>query len=337
MVNKVFKTGIEYMFDLYKATSKPKFDKICLCPELAEYAKLIYEAYDNKITLIDSSGKLEKKHKVKKKVSVFSVTGGKDSTAVFLKNKNCKDTKDYGCHILNINLLYPSEKEKVESMASLLNLKVQFIESGLKNTKTFLPESVIKNQMIHALILEKIDFLPQYLGFGGTKNIGPQSMAFFHDHPKAFEAFHKFANSSWGNHEFLPFLEDEIESYQIINSSNISHLKEGLASCMTQQNKKRVMRESVQKKYEIMLANEYDCGKCYKCVEKAIIEEKYFGVAYPNRYLKFCRDIIIKKIEEVLTFNGYPSQLLKTRIPYHYLTRMGISKKEIKIPLRYLR
>ncbi len=203
------KTGIEFMYDLYKATAKKKCKPIVVCPELYPYVKQLYKLYEQPLDLISKKGKLIPKRKKKNNKAIVAVSGGKDSLATLFDTINKFGDKVECFHVMNINRLYPKEKENVMKIARHLNLKLNKINFPI--FKTWLPESIIKNQMIYALILEKYPYLPKAIGFGGTNDIGPQSMAFFHDSRKAFKLFHEFAKKSWGNHALIPFLKDEIQ------------------------------------------------------------------------------------------------------------------------------
>ncbi len=318
------KKGIDYMYDLYLATSKKKFTKVVVCPELYPYAKLIYEAYDNPISLIDNSGKLLFSRKKRKKpFFVFLVSSGKDSLATFFKHRKKQKKQNKLVHVLNINPLYPFEKKLAKRIFKLLRLNVDFFNFKLRKTGLWLPESVIKNQMIYAFVLEKLDFLPLAIGFGGTRYVGPQSMAFFHDNFLAFKLFHEFANKAWGTHKLLPFLDDEIMAYQILFKKAPTSVLNILGSCMADYKEKGKIKRSVETKFNFSISNKYECGKCYKCAEKAIIEDKFLNKKYPKKYLSFCKKIISDKIKETLKLNGYPASCLKQRFPKHYLERMG--------------
>lgn len=309
------------MNDLYLATANSKFSEVTVCPELYPYVKLVYEAYDNPISLIEKNGVLKKTIKPTKKVSVFTVSGGKDSLSTYLKERT---NNNLLCHVLDINPLYPSEKDVVKKLYKIFDEKISFFDFSLKDVKTWLPESVIKNQMIYALILDSLDFLPSSIAFGGTKKVGPQSMAFFHDNPLAFKLFYRFAKKAWGKHRILDFVEDEVEAYKIIYENSPENIDYYIGSCMSKYEDKEKIRRSIERKFKIKLDNSYDCGTCYKCVEKVLIKNKYWRVEYPKEYLEFCRKIIMNKIQETLKFNGCPKECLKERYPQKYLEKMEI-------------
>jgi len=139
-------------------------------------------------------------------------------------------------------------------------------------------------------------------------------MAFFHDSTKSFEMFHKFAVKSWGNHKIMPYLEDEVESYEIIRKMAPLEVLDVLGSCMTEDKFKKEKQKELKEKYKVVLDNGYACGLCYKCAEKSVIDSLFFNADYPKGYLKQCRRILLEKANSTIQMNGYP---------YGYLQKLG--------------
>jgi hypothetical protein len=303
------------MIDLFEATrDHTNFKQIIVPPELSSYVSELYKAYTQPLDLILTNGVLIKADTPQSDYGIFTLTGGKDSLAVFLKNRQLYGITPY---------VGNSEREQAESIANKLNVNLETVDLNFNGTTT-LVESVIKNQMIYALIMNKLDKNPLAIGFGGTSELGPQSMCFYHDNPHAFENFRQFAISSWGNHELMPFLKDEVESFEVIYA-NAPDLINMISSCMTPINEKISKREQIQQKFGVSLDNPYQCGVCYKCAEEQIIAKKYHGRKIPLDYENFCKTVIINKcLFEKHNLNRFE--------PTAYLAKLGItsvlSKKE---------
>jgi hypothetical protein len=310
------KSGFEFVKDLFNATRNHKlFNKIIIPPELADYTLKLYERYNQPLKLVIPEGELIKSNKNKSDKAIFTFSGGKDSLATFIKYK--EQFQSFECfYILGITpFLKEEEYKRANNLAQKLNVQLKTINLEISN-KTSLLESVIKNQMIYALIMEKYEKLPLAIGFGGTQELGPQSMCFYHDTNESFQLFHKFSSISWGEHKILPFLKDEVEAYDIIMSKN-SSLENSISSCMTPIEKKEEVRKEIETKFKVSLSNDFQCGACYKCAEEKIILHKYHGKELSKEYEKFCKAIIMDKcVFEEHNLNGL--------IAHKYLKKLGI-------------
>jgi hypothetical protein len=303
------KTGLEYMIDLFMATKEKKFKKIIICPELYSYTKTLYRLYNQPLRLVKKTGVLKPIIKEKEKYISVAFSGGKDSLATLLRAmKKYKHVKCF--YVMGMSPLYPNEKRQTFKVADYLRIKLNKINLKL-NEKLWLTESVIKNQLIYAAIMENDKKRPIAIGFGGTKEIGPQSMAFFHDSKKSFYLFHEFAKKAWGSHKLLPLLKNEIESYLILNKLGSTKLYSMTASCMTPPTDKKNVRKDIEKRFKVKLSNQYECGGCYKCVEKALINSMFFHKKYPKEYIDECKRLIKKKVDTTFNMNGYPHKYLK--------------------------
>lgn len=298
------KTGIEFMKDLFESTRYRDFKEVQVPPSLYPYAYLLFRLYNQPTGLVDDSGVLVPNYKEESDVSVFSFSGGKDSIASYLKHVERFSPNDL-FYVSGISPLYPEEVSRARIIADELGEHLTEAELGLDN-KTWLPESVIKNQYIYSMIMEHYPFRPRAVGFGGTVEVGPQSMAFFHDSPEAFNLFHRFAEESWGRHTLIPFLQDEFESYELL--SKHPELIPLVASCHGMPEKKEADRMEIKRRFGVELENKYDCGKCYKCAEKGII---IHGKDYPKEYLEYCMDVITKKVYSEYNMNGVPTEYLR--------------------------
>lgn len=307
-MKKNSKKGIEFVFDLFEATRHQKFRQVILPKELVSYASRLYALYEQNPALVVPEGELIPEIKPSSQDAVFSFSGGKDSLAAFLLHKDKFEPNIICTYIQGVSPKYPEEFSRAKQIATTLDIKLSVLKLEVDN-KTWLPESVIKNQLIYAMILDNRQTLPKAIGFGGTKAVGPQSMAFYHDSPSAFELFHSFAQVGWGQHELLEFVEDEIESYRIIDAKR-PDLFNLLTSCMCAADEKSVIRKNIQGKFRVILENEYDCGQCYKCAEKAMISKKFFHRTYSEEYIRFCEEVLIDKVNSPYHMNGIPKDYL---------------------------
>ncbi len=311
------KTGIEFMRDLFDATrDHTAFAQVLVPPELADYAKALYGHYNQSLDLIDFRGRLIKSEKKKTDKTAFTLSGGKDSLATFLMNRD--RVNEFDCfHVVGITP-YVKEEEygRAQNLAKKLGLNLQRIDLGMDNS-TSLVESVIKNQMIYALVMEKFEGIPTSIGFGGTLELGPQSMCFYHDTNESFQLFHQFATAAWANHELLPYSRDEVDAYATIMKADPS-LRNYISSCMTSIDKKQEVRKITQSHFGVVLDNEYQCGTCYKCAEEKVIMSKFHGDSLPKDYEQFCKAVLIDKcVFEEHNMNGL--------VAHKYLTRLGIT------------
>jgi hypothetical protein len=318
MINQIKKTGIEFMVDLFESTRKKSFKEIVIPRELYPYVNKLYTLYEQPVELIKRNGILIPAKKNKSNKALFSLSGGKDSLSVLLKNKKRFEPNVECFYIKNISPLYNKEISNAINLSKKLEIKLNLLNffDFIDDNKTWLPESVIKNQMIYAMVLENYSELPLAIGFGGTRKIGPQSMAFYHDSPDAFGKFYEYAKIAWGDHELVPFVEDEVESYTIINKNCSEGIFNLLASCMCKPEEKLKVRKEIISRFNIMLTNNYDCGRCYKCAEKIIIHSNFFGRKYPESYLKFCMEVLKDKVNSPYNMNG---------VPIEYLKKLGIN------------
>lgn len=300
-------TPIKLLMDLFEATREKDFKKVTVHSSLYEYTYLLYRLYDQPTSLIEKTDEIEISHKPRKEIDIYTITGGKDSLGVYLKNRKINN-KENLYYVQGINVPYPEEINIATEIAQKIGKKIELIDIGI-NPNTWLQDSVIKNQFIYGLVLDHLPYLPAKIGFGGTKKLGPQGMAFFHDSVVAFELFHEFAKLSWGDHELAEFTEDEEESYALIYK-NYPYLLGNLSSCMTHKEDKKQLRENVTKKYNITSDNEYSCLSCYKCCERAIILNKNHDFVYNKEYLDFCKSILIEKVFSEYHMNGYPIDYL---------------------------
>lgn len=313
----VKKKGIDFMIDLFDATRNHiKFSEVIIPLSLFLYASKIYSTYNQPTALVIPEGELIQTQKLISKKGIFTLSGGKDSLAVFLKNRN-KFSEVKCFYVRGITpYVKDSEFHRAKKISEILNVTLEEIILDF-NTYTSLPESVIKNQMIYAIIMDKLDSTPLAIGFGGTNELGPQSMCFYHDHPDAFKLFHQFAIQSWGEHNLIPFVKDELESYSIIYEL-APRLVNMISSCMTPADKKDEVREWIQKEFGIELENEYQCGACYKCAEEQIIAKRFYNRIIPEKYNLFCQSVIIDKcLFEKHNLNGF--------VPANYLAKLGIN------------
>lgn len=302
-------TGVEFMQKLYQATAPRNCRPVNVCPELYPYAAELYGRYQQPVERVTQTGRLIRARKEKRDIELVALSGGKDSLAMLLKH--LEPNKAPECYYVNgINHLDPAEQTYVKSISSTLGVTLHTIEFS-SSAKLWLPESIIKNQMIYALVMDSYPGLPKEIGFGYTRNVGPQSMAFFHDSMKSFDLFHEFAVQAWGPHDMMEPLEDEVESFTVIREKAPPALSDNLASCMSREEDKAMSRRELQNRFGILLSNRYSCGLCYKCAEKAIIEHDFFNVPYPDHYLKECRKILLDKANATIAMNGYPLDYLK--------------------------
>ncbi len=306
-MGNIAKTGMGFVFDLYKATLTAEFQAVTLPPGLIPYAERLYTMYKQNVGLLDDKGELVTTNPQSIDVGLFSFSGGKDSLAVFLKHRH-RYSGTICCYVAGASPAYIGEHSRAQDVATRLGVSLRTIQ--LRRGKNgFLQESVIKNQLIHAMMLDEFG-LPQGIGFGATEMVGLQSMAFFHDSKQAFELFHRFAEIAWGDHEFAPFLEDEVDSYNTIFQTGHEDLLNFTASCMTRPHLKRSLRLDVENRFGQVSYNDYDCCACYKCAEKAFILNRYFDREYVGDYLDFCKDLILEKARSPHKMNGFPAQCL---------------------------
>lgn len=302
-------TGIEFMQELYEATAPRNCRPVNVCPELYPYAAELYRKYQQPVERITQTATLLRARKETRDTRLVALSGGKDSLALLLKHLG----RDEGleCYYVNgVNRLDPAEQTIVKSISAKLGLTLHTIEFH-SNAELWLPESIIKNQMIYALVMDSYPGLPKEIGFGYTRKIGPQSMAFFHDSMKSFDLFHEFAVQAWGPHDMMEPLEDEVESFTVIREKAPIGLSDSLASCMSREEDKAMSRRELQNRFGVALSNDYSCGLCYKCAEKAVIEHDFFNVPYPDHYIKECRKILLDKANATIAMNGYPLDYLK--------------------------
>ena len=297
-------TGIEFMRELFESTRYGEFKEVQVPPSLYPYAYLLYRLYNQPTELVHDSGILVPNLKEQSGVSVFSFSGGKDSIGSYLKHGERFSPNDL-FYVSGASPLYPEEINRTRLIADELGEHLTEDELGLDND-TWLSESVIKNQFIYSIIMEHYPFIPRAVGFGGTVEVGPQSMAFFHDSQEAFRLFHRFANESWGRHTLIPFLQDEFESYDMLMKR--PELIPLLVSCHGIPEQKESDRLEIKERFGVELENEYECGKCYKCAEKGIITH---GNEYPKDYLDYCLDIITQKTYSEHNMNGIPTEYLR--------------------------
>jgi len=309
-------SGIEFMLDLFDATRNHiDFSEVCVPESLSEYVKSLYEKYSQDVSKVSCDCELIHSFNPRKNSAVFTITGGKDSIATFLKSRN--KFNSYRCFYVKGITPYVKEREleSARIIADMLDFELETIDLGFDYT-TSLVESVIKNQMIYALVLDNLGYTPSHIGFGGTKELGPQSMCFYHDSTDAFEKFSVFARSAWGEHTVMEFQKDEIESYRIIYE-NAPQIISHLSSCMTPEDKKNKIRKEVTQRFGLFLENEYQCGACYKCAEEQIIAKEFFGRKISEDYANFCRTVLIDKCtKESHNMNGL--------VPKEYLSKLNI-------------
>ena len=311
------KTGIEFMQDLFDATrNHNQFQPVVIPPELETYVEALYHAYNHPTSLVEPSGQLIPACDDKSESAVFTFSGGKDSLATFLMNRNRFPSFD--CfYVTGITPYVKNEEYKrAVALAERLGIELKSVDLGMSNDTT-LVESVIKNQMIYALVMETIGYTPAGIGFGGTLELGPQSMCFFHDSNEAFSLFQHFASVAWGEHELMPYSKDEIEAYRIIVEEN-PELVKMLSSCMAPADHKSRIRADIEEKFDIQLENKYQCGACYKCAEEQLVLSTFHGRSIPERYARFCKAVLVdKSVFEEHNLNGL--------VPHHYLRKLGIS------------
>ncbi|PIZ52389.1 hypothetical protein COY27_00500 [Candidatus Woesearchaeota archaeon CG_4_10_14_0_2_um_filter_33_13] len=315
--NKMEKTGIGFMRDLFSATRNHRqFQPVVIPQELETYVEALYQAYKQPTNLIDPSGQLVPTSKEKSESAVFTFSGGKDSLATFLMNQ--KHFPSFDCFYVTGITPYVKDEEykRAIALAESLGIELKSVDLGMSNDTT-LVESVIKNQMIYALVMETIGYTPAGIGFGGTLELGPQSMCFFHDSNEAFSLFQHFASVAWGEHELMPYSKDEIEAYRIIVEEN-PELVKMLSSCMAPADHKSRIRADIEEKFDIQLENKYQCGACYKCAEEQLVLSTFHGRSIPERYARFCKAVLVdKSVFEEHNLNGL--------VPHHYLRKLGIS------------
>lgn len=283
---------------LYVQFSVKKLSRVIKGPAtLCEYISLLGKALNEELSLSDNKCNLktydDKTFDDKRIIVGFS--GGKDSLACALKllDDGYIPTLFY---VDGINRSYNNELTYAKTLANELGLELYVYKVKILGKCDFI-ENPIKNQFILSLMVD----------YGLKKNINKCSIGTFYsdgietisteymlsdcyDLLVATEGFYK---NYIPHFELIIPLEDETESFCIINKFNKNGLLNDCFSCMTPLRYKENIRKININKYGISLLPNR-CGSCYKCCQEALILNELGIEKYNSGFLHHCKDIIEK-------------------------------------------
>ena len=257
---------------------------------------------------------------------------GEESLALTLKHKEfSKETRLF--YVKNLNNFYFKEPTFVQELAKDLDLELDFVEIPLTPIKN-LPENPAKNFLSNVLAYEYYQKIPELLIFGVCNysttydmkgNVIEEESTGVERRPdeqqvgglqvwrSAGDSAESLAKESdvymaayGGCTNFFLTLKDEVEAYSILHETGFERRS---LSCMVLDLWKSGHRKKLSAKYEHLpiLDNPYSCGVCFKCVEQALIESKKLKVEYPPEYIRWCKGIIIKKLDNLDNLNAVDS------------------------------
>lgn len=276
-------------------SSKPLTKDVNIADGLSEYFSALGDVLNEKFILHEKYNikKYDKDYDEEKVVVGFS--GGKDSLACVLKLLD-DGYKPILFYVDGINRSYTSELEHAKSIASELDLELYVYKIKVSGKCDFI-ENPTKNQFILALMVDygvKLNINKYALGTVFTDKIGTISTEYMlsdcYDLLMLTEQFYK---------KYIPYfellipLEDETESFCVIEKFKKTHLLEECFSCMTPLRYKKNIIETNKKKYGITLLPNR-CGSCYKCCQEALILSELGVLNYDVGFLSHCNDIVEK-------------------------------------------
>lgn len=282
-------------------SSKSDIYNVRGCDGLEKYVSCLNVVLGNKVILdkVFKLRKLDDREYDEEKV-VVGFSGGKDSLACVLQLLD-DGYKPILFYVDGINRSYTSELDHAKLLADKLGLELYVYSLKVTGKCDFI-ENPTKNQFILSLMVDygvKQNINKYAFGTVWSDKLETISSEYMlsdcFDLMVATEEFYK---------KYIPYfeiivpLEDETESYCIIDKCDRNDLLGLCYSCMTPiRYKKNIVSKNVQKYGVDLLPNR--CGSCYKCCQEALILSELGIVKYDKSFLSHCADIIDKFQEKL--------------------------------------
>ena len=277
-------------------SSKPLNTKIKVADGLSEYFTLLGEALKEDFELLESIKLRNYKDKdFDEEKVIVGFSGGKDSLACVLKLMD-DGYKPILFYVDGINRSYTSELDHAKSIAESLGLELYAYKLKVTGKCDFI-ENPTKNQFILALMVDygvKLNINKYAFGTVYTDELKTISTEYMlSDCYELLMATEHFYQKYIPYFELLIPLEDETESFCVIDKFNKTHLLDECFSCMTPlRYKKNIVNTNIKKYGVSLLPNR--CGSCYKCCQEALILSELGVVKYDSSFLSHCNDIVNK-------------------------------------------